>query len=42
MKKSRIGNDLEFNCHNCQFMALDPLAIPVATILRPFKIAKFS
>lgn len=41
MRQSKIGIKLEFNCHQCQFMALDPLAIPVATILRPFKIAKF-
>ena len=41
MRQSKIGITLEFNCHHCQFMALDPLAIPVATILRPFKMAKF-
>lgn len=40
MKQSKIGIKLEFNCHQCQFMALDPLAIPVATICRPFKIQK--
>ena len=40
MRQSKIGIKLEFNCHQCQFMALDPLCMPIATILRPFKITK--
>jgi hypothetical protein len=29
-------------CHQCQFMTLDPFAVPLVTLLRPFKVAKLT
>lgn len=42
MTKSNIDkNAFKFICHMCQFKLLDPLNIPIATILRPTLIQKY-
>lgn len=40
MFKSNIDKVNKYVCHQCQFMQMDPLAVPIATLLRPFKIVK--
>lgn len=42
MKQSKIGNEKEFNSPHAQMMSLDPLAVPIMTIMRPQKIAKLT
>ena len=40
MQKSNLDRVTAFVCHMCQFKTMDPLQLPVATILRPFLVPK--
>eukprot|EP00347_Sterkiella_histriomuscorum_P009886 403339497 len=42
MRTAQQGGQQLYVCHMCQFMQIDPFAIPIFTLLRPFKISKFT
>ncbi|CDW81262.1 miz zinc finger family protein [Stylonychia lemnae] len=42
MRTAQSGGIHQYVCHQCQFMIIDPFAVPIETLLRPFKIAKLT